>query len=86
MEGKNVVGLNGSKPANWRAAILLKGKPSRTQIIQIRRLEGKSNQDPAQLLAGLLGSADQNNNGTVTLGELLKDLRGTAEIIPPKIV
>ena len=80
----NVVGLNGSKPANWRAALPVKGKTNRTQIIQIRRLEGKSNSDPAQLLAGLLGSADLNNNGTVTLGELLKNLRKTAEIIPDR--
>ncbi len=77
-----VVGLKKSTPANWRAMIPVDGQISSTRIIQIRRLQGESNRDPAQLLAGLLGGSDQNQNGTVTLGELLRDLEETADIIP----
>ncbi len=79
---KTAVGLNGSTPANWQAMLPLNGKPHVPQVIQVRRLEGKSTSAPVQLLEGLRGSADQNQNGIVTLEELLQDLDGTAEIIP----
>ncbi|MGB0909059.1 MAG: hypothetical protein ACPGYT_01755 [Nitrospirales bacterium] len=79
---RNSGGLNGSTPANWHAMIPLHSQASNTRIIQIRRLKGTSHRDPARLLAGLLGGADANKNEIVTLGELLKDLQGTAEVIP----
>ena len=79
-----VVKLNESTLTNWRAMIPVDGEASSTRMIQIRRVQGKSHRDPAQLLAGLLGGGDQNQNGTVTVGELLKNLQGTAEIIPPQ--
>ena len=83
-EGKTG-GLNGSTPANWRAMIPLNDQTSTSpRIVQIRRLHGKSHSDPALLLAGLLGSADLNKNETVTVGELLKTLQETTEIIPSK--
>jgi len=75
------VGLNGSTPPNWRASISSMDT-SRPQIIQIRRLaEEKIKQEPTQLLAGLRGKADHNEDGTVTLGEFLENLKRTAEVI-----
>ncbi|GJL50411.1 MAG: hypothetical protein NPIRA01_16380 [Nitrospirales bacterium] len=75
------VGLNGATPPNWRASISSMDS-SRPLIIQIRRLaEEKIKQEPTRLLAGLRGKADHNQDGTVTLGEFLKNLESIAEVI-----
>ncbi|GJL55890.1 MAG: hypothetical protein NPIRA02_30220 [Nitrospirales bacterium] len=79
----STVGLNGSAPANWRAAIPSM-KNTRSHLIQIRRLQEKNaKQEPVQFLSGLQGNADRNRDGTVTLGEFLKSLEGTADIVAP---
>jgi len=80
-ESGTAVGLNGSTPANWRASITSTDKTP-PHLIQIRRLtEEKVKQQPTQLLTGLQGEADHNQDGTVTLGEFLQNLKGTAEVI-----
>lgn len=79
------IGANGSIPIKWTT-----GLPPSTQegthVIQIRRNIRQNNEGPAELLAGLLGRADTNGNGTITVEEFLEDVKPKAEITsaPPK--
>ncbi|GJL66258.1 MAG: hypothetical protein NPIRA05_12290 [Nitrospirales bacterium] len=74
------VGLNGSTPANWRASISSMDTTP-PHLIQIRRHQEGTTQASTELLTGLQGKADHNQDGTVTLGEFLKNIEGTAEVI-----
>ncbi|RMH08259.1 MAG: hypothetical protein D6704_03460 [Nitrospirae bacterium] len=70
---------NGKAPARWKSGLR---RGSRTpHVIQIRQATERSH-DPAALLAGLLGRADNNHDGTITVAELLHDLRHVAVISP----
>ena len=75
------VGQNGNFPPNWNGAIV-KTATQRNQVIQVRRILGEKSQDPAKLLSGLLGRADRNQDGKITVGEFLVDLQKIAEVIP----
>jgi len=52
----------------------------RTKVIQIRKHSPRNNHGPAEIFAGLLGQADANGNGTITLGEFLQNLHPISEI------
>ena len=75
------VGQNGNFPPNWNGAIV-KTATQRHRVIQVRRILGEKSQDPAKLLSGLLGRADRNQDGNITVGEFLLDLQSIAEVIP----
>lgn len=73
------ISTNGSIPTRWTSGLPLLQKQG-TKVIQIRKKSLKSNDGPAELLAGLLGQADANRNGTITLGEFLHDVHSISEI------
>ena len=75
------VGQNGNFPPNWNGAIV-KTATQRHRVIQVRRILGEKSQDPAKLLSGLLGRADRNQDGKITVGEFLVDVQNIAEVIP----
>ena len=77
-----MVGLNGKNPANWGGEIVKPTSKQKSHVIQVRSVSKEHIEDPAKLLSGLLGRADQNQDGRITLSELLQDLRGQTEIIP----
>ena len=70
---------NGSIPIKWASGLSL-SKERSTRVIQIRKNSPQKNDGPAKLLAGLLGQADRNGNGTVTLEEFLRDVNSISEI------
>ncbi len=51
-----------------------------TPVIQLRKRPGSENREPAGILAGLLGSADANRNGTITVGEFLENASESSEV------
>ena len=51
-----------------------------TPVIQLRKRHGQENGKPADVLAGLSGSADGNQNGTITVGEFLENASESSEI------
>ena len=51
-----------------------------TPVVQLRKRAGQGNGEPAGILAGLLGSADANKNGTVTVREFLADASESSEV------
>lgn len=53
-----------------------------TPVIQIRKIRRRETGDRADVLAGLFGRADADNNGTITVGEFLNDVSAVAEITP----
>ena len=77
------VGMNGSPPANWKGNLSSGSKTQGTRVIQIKTNLDKSNPDPSKLLSGLLGRADRNGDGRITVEEFLLDLQHEADIIPP---
>ena len=79
------IGSNGSIPIKWSSGLPLSAHQG-TRVIQIRQKNTLRNDRPAELLAGLLGRADANGNGTITLEEFLEDIKSRSEIIsaPPK--
>ena len=64
-------------PVRWTSGL---SQQDKTPVIQIRKLPGQGNGEPADVLAGLLGSADRNQNGTITIGEFLEDASESSEI------
>ena len=58
------VGLNGSAPANWKGDIKSKRAKQTSRVIQIKTTLDEANPDPAKLLSGLLGRADQKSRWT----------------------
>ena len=53
---------------------------TQTPVIQLRKRPGQGNGEPAGILAGLLGSADANKNGTITVREFLADASEASEV------
>lgn len=51
-----------------------------TPVIQLRKRPGRGDREPAGILAGLLGSADANKNGTITVREFLADASESSEV------
>ena len=51
-----------------------------TPVIQLRKRHGQKDREPAGVLAGLLGSADANRNGTITVREFLADASESTEV------
>lgn len=51
-------------------------------VIQIRKIRRRETGDRADVLAGLFGRADADDNGTITVGEFLNDVSAMAEITP----
>ena len=52
------------------------------KVVQIRRTLQQPSHDPAKLLSGLLGRADRNQDGRITVGEMMQDLQSMAEVLP----
>jgi len=79
------IGANGSIPIKWTSGLALSPQGG-TKVIQVRQKFRQRNEGPAELLAGLLGRADANGNGTITVEEFLEDLKPRAEITsaPPR--
>ena len=78
----NLVGLNGAAPANWHGTLSGSLNQESSRVIQAKTTLKATNLDPAQLLSGLLGRADRNHDGRITVEEFLQDLQNFAEIIP----
>ncbi len=74
------IGANGSVPTKWASGLPLSPKNG-AKVIQIRQKTRQRNERPAELLAGLLGRADTNGNGIITVEEFLEDVKPMAEII-----
>jgi hypothetical protein len=70
------IGANESVPLKWASGLPLSPQEG-TRVIQIRQHKGAR---PAELLSGLLGRADANGNGTITVGEFLNDVQSRADI------
>ena len=73
------IGANGSIPIKWTSGLALSSQGG-TKVIQVRQKFRQRNEGPAELLAGLLGRADANGNGTITVEEFLEDIKPRAEI------
>lgn len=58
-----------SSPVRWISGL---SRDDKTPVIQLRRRPGQEMDNPANVLAGLSGTADENRNGTITVGEFLK--------------
>ncbi|MFO0708081.1 MAG: caspase family protein [Nitrospira sp.] len=66
---------------NWSADLAGASGSMESPVIQITRLPGTSSQ-PQGLLAGLNGEVDLDHDGTITVGEWLRSLRGNATTVP----
>ena len=64
-------------PVRWTSGL---SQQDKTPVIQLRKRPGRGNGEPAGILAGLLGSADGNRNGTITVGEFLENASEWSEI------
>ena len=51
-----------------------------TPVIQLHRRPAEASDEPANVLVGLSGSADGNQNGTITVGEFLEAASESSEI------
>lgn len=74
-------GKTKSVSPNWGADLAGPSGPSESSMIQITRLPGSQSQ-PQGLIAGLNGDADLDHDGTITVGEWLRSLRGNALTTP----
>jgi hypothetical protein len=81
----NIVGLNGTAPANWQGNLSTSSNQQSSRVIQVKTTLDETNPDPAKLLSGLLGRADRNQDGRITVGEFLADLQNVAEITPQSL-
>ncbi len=66
-----------SSPAHWTSGL---SQQAQTPVIQLRQRPGRKNGEPAGILAGLLGSADANKNGTITVHEFLEHASESSEV------
>ena len=66
-----------ASPVRWTSGL---SQQDKTPVIQLRKRPGRGNGEPAGILAGLLGSADANKNGTVTVREFLENASESSEI------
>lgn len=74
-------GQNGStaerSPIRWTSGL---SQQAPTPVIQLRKRPGQKDREPAGILAGLLGSADANRNGTITVREFLAGASESTEV------
>ena len=68
---------DGASPVRWTSGL---SQQDKTPVIQLRKRPGRGNGEPAGILAGLLGSADANKNGTVTVREFLENASESSEV------
>ncbi len=73
------INSNGSTSIKWNSGIPISSREG-TKVIQVRRNTRQRGEGPAELLSGLLGRADANGNGTITIGEFLEDVKSRADI------
>lgn len=66
---------------NWAGDLKGSSGPGEMPFIQVSRLPGALS-DRVSLLEGLSGPADLDHDGTITLGEWLRSLRGSALTVP----
>ena len=66
-----------SSRVRWTSGL---SKQTPTPVVQLRKRAGQGNREPAGILAGLLGSADTNQNGTVTVREFLESASESSEV------
>ena len=68
-----------SSQVRWASGL---SQQAQTPVIQLRKRPGQGNGEPAGILAGLglLGSADANRNGTITVREFLADASQSSEV------
>ena len=66
-----------SSQVRWTSGL---SQQTQTPVIQLRKRPGQENGEPAGILAGLLGSADANQNGTITVREFLADASESTEV------
>lgn len=66
---------------NWVADLDGSAGPNGTTLIQLSRLPGASRKE-TNLLSGLAGPADLDDDGVITLGEWLRSLRGSTVTVP----
>lgn len=72
------ISSNGSAAIKWTSGLPISSQKE-TKVIQVRQTPQRG-EGPAELLAGLLGRADANGNGTITLEEFLEDVKPKAEV------
>ena len=77
-----MVSPNGKAPPNWQANLSSRSHQQTSRVIQIKTTLDERNPDPAKLLSGLLGRADRNRDGRITVGEFLQDVQNVAVITP----
>ncbi|MEC4675013.1 MAG: hypothetical protein VST68_12565 [Nitrospirota bacterium] len=70
------------RPVNWAGAIPNLSKSGNSSLIQIRHQSPSQKGDSARMLIGLFGRADRNSDHSITIGEILEDLKGTAKLTP----
>ncbi|MDA0740015.1 MAG: hypothetical protein O2999_14645 [Nitrospirae bacterium] len=70
---------NGATSIKWTSGIPISSQEGK-KIIQVRRNTRQRDEGPVELLSGLLGRADANGNGTITIGEYLEDVKSRAEV------
>jgi len=73
---------NTQRPINWAGAIPRSAKSGNSSLIQIRNQQPSQNGDSARMLIGLFGRADRNSDNSISIGEILDDLKGIAQITP----
>ena len=66
-----------SSRIRWTSGL---SQQAQTPVIQLRKRAGQGNGEPAGILAGLLGGADANQNGTITVREFLADASESSEV------
>ena len=75
-QGGQNASVDGSS-VRWTSGL---SQQDETPVIQLRKRPGLENREPAGILAGLLGSADANRNGTITVGEFLENASESSEV------
>ena len=66
-----------SSPVRWISGL---SRNDKTPVIQLRRRPGQRIANPPDVLAGLSGNADANQNGTITVGEFLESASASSRI------
>lgn len=66
-----------SSPVRWSSGL---SRQDATPVIQLRRRPGQEMDNPANMLAGLSGTADANKNGTITVAEFLESASASSRI------
>ena len=75
------IGFDEAVPTQWATGFSPSDHDG-NHVIQIRKIRRRETGDRADVLAGLFGRADADDNGTITVGEFLNDVSAMAEITP----